>query len=123
MLYIRHLIWDNWNLAHIARHEADERLAESRQFDAYHRLTAFIMHDLKNLIAQLSLLVGNAEKHKANPEFALACLKAAHHAGARWVVLCDTNGGTLPHEVSRIVTQVCGQVPRRRDRSQKRRHI
>ena len=54
---------------HIARHEADERLAESRQFDAYHRLTAFIMHDLKNLIAQLSLLVGNAEKHKANPEF------------------------------------------------------
>jgi putative PEP-CTERM system histidine kinase len=54
---------------HIARHEADKRLSESRQFDAYHRLTAFIMHDLKNLIAQLSLLVGNAEKHKANPEF------------------------------------------------------
>ena len=54
---------------HIARHEAVERLTESRQFDAYHRLTAFIMHDIKNLIAQLSLLVGNAEKHKANPEF------------------------------------------------------
>ncbi|MCZ6559832.1 MAG: PEP-CTERM system histidine kinase PrsK [Gammaproteobacteria bacterium] len=54
---------------HIARHKADELLTESRQFDAYHRLTAFIMHDLKNLIAQLSLLVGNAEKHKANPEF------------------------------------------------------
>jgi len=54
---------------HLARHEADERLTESRQFDAYHRLTAFIMHDIKNLVAQLSLLVGNAEKHKANPEF------------------------------------------------------
>ena len=54
---------------HIARHEAVERLTESRQFDAYHRLTAFIMHDIKNLVAQLSLLVGNAEKHKANPEF------------------------------------------------------
>ncbi|MCZ6560790.1 MAG: PEP-CTERM system histidine kinase PrsK [Gammaproteobacteria bacterium] len=54
---------------HIAHHEVDERLTESRQFDAYHRLTAFIMHDIKNLIAQLSLLVGNAKKHKANPEF------------------------------------------------------
>ncbi|MCZ6453620.1 MAG: citramalate synthase [Alphaproteobacteria bacterium] len=49
--------------------------------------------------------------YKANPEFALACLKAAHHAGARWVVLCDTNGGTLPHEVSRIVAEVCDHVP------------
>ena len=37
--------------------------------------------------------------YKANPEFALACAKAAYEAGARWVVLCDTNGGTLPHEV------------------------
>ena len=33
---------------------------------------------------------------KANPDYALACLKAALHAGARWIVLCDTNGGTLP---------------------------
>jgi len=34
--------------------------------------------------------------YKANPEFAIACVKAAYEAGARWVVLCDTNGGTLP---------------------------
>jgi len=54
---------------HIARHEADRRLTESRQFEAYHRLTAFIMHDLKNLIAQLSMIVRNAEKHRHNPEF------------------------------------------------------
>ena len=37
--------------------------------------------------------------YKANPDYALACARAAHEAGARWVVLCDTNGGTLPHEV------------------------
>ena len=37
--------------------------------------------------------------YKANPDYALACAKAAYDAGARWVVLCDTNGGTLPHEV------------------------
>jgi putative PEP-CTERM system histidine kinase len=54
---------------HLAQHEADRRLAESRQFEAYHRLTAFVMHDLKNLTAQLSLLVANAERHRHNPEF------------------------------------------------------
>src|SRR5207342_1888083 len=41
--------------------------------------------------------------YKANPQFALACAKAAYDEGARWVVLCDTNGGALPHEVERIV--------------------
>ncbi|PWR00881.1 citramalate synthase [Meridianimarinicoccus roseus] len=42
----------------------------------------------------------------ANPDYALACVKAAHDAGARWVVLCDTNGGTLPVEIGRIVAEV-----------------
>jgi putative PEP-CTERM system histidine kinase len=53
----------------LAQHEADRRLAESRQFEAYNRLTAFMMHDLKNSIAQLQLIVANAGKHKTNPEF------------------------------------------------------
>lgn len=44
--------------------------------------------------------------YKANPEFALNCVKAAADAGARWVVLCDTNGGTLPAEVAQIIEQV-----------------
>lgn len=44
--------------------------------------------------------------YKANPDYALACLRAAHDAGARWVVLCDTNGGTLPDEIGRIVSEV-----------------
>ena len=48
---------------------------------------------------------------KANPDYALRCAKAAYEAGARWVVLCDTNGGTLPHEVSRIVEAVVGEIP------------
>ena len=43
---------------------------------------------------------------KANPSYALACAKAAYEAGARWVVLCDTNGGTQPSEVREIVAQV-----------------
>ncbi|MGR3696748.1 MAG: citramalate synthase [Roseovarius sp.] len=42
----------------------------------------------------------------ANPAYALGCLRAAVDAGARWVVLCDTNGGTLPAEIGRIVSEV-----------------
>jgi 2-isopropylmalate synthase len=44
--------------------------------------------------------------YKANPAYALDCLKAAHDAGARWVVLCDTNGGTLPSEIGAITAKV-----------------
>lgn len=44
--------------------------------------------------------------YKANPDYALACAKAAYGAGARWVVLCDTNGGTQPNEVRAIVSAV-----------------
>ena len=49
--------------------------------------------------------------YKANPDYALACAKAAYKAGARWVVLCDTNGGTLPHEVEEIVASVVRHIP------------
>jgi putative PEP-CTERM system histidine kinase len=54
---------------HLAQHEADRRLAESGQFEAYNRLTAFMMHDLKNSVAQLQLVVTNAVRHKQKPEF------------------------------------------------------
>ena len=49
--------------------------------------------------------------YKANPKYALSCIKAAYDQGARWIVLCDTNGGTLPHEVTQIVTEVSKVVP------------
>ena len=49
--------------------------------------------------------------YKANPAYALACAKAAYEEGARWVVLCDTNGGTLPHEVEEIVGEVVKHIP------------
>jgi 2-isopropylmalate synthase len=49
--------------------------------------------------------------YKANPAYALACAKTAYEEGARWVVLCDTNGGTLPHEVEAIVREVVKVVP------------
>jgi 2-isopropylmalate synthase len=49
--------------------------------------------------------------YKANASYALATARAAYAAGARWVVLCDTNGGTLPHEVDRIVRAVAQEIP------------
>jgi len=49
--------------------------------------------------------------YKAKPAFALAFAKAAYDEGARWVVLRDTNGGALPHEVERIVGEGCAQIP------------
>src|SRR6188474_2637127 len=49
--------------------------------------------------------------YKANPQYALSCARAAYQEGARWVVLCDTNGGTLPHEIERIVGDVVKAIP------------
>ncbi len=49
--------------------------------------------------------------YKGNRAYALEVAKTAHAAGARWVVLCDTNGGTLPHEISAIVADVIQHVP------------
>ena len=48
---------------------------------------------------------------KANPDYALACIRAAHEAGARWIVLCDTNGGTMPDDVYAIVSDVKAKLP------------
>src|SRR5438876_7475394 len=49
--------------------------------------------------------------YKANRTYALDCVKAAHAAGARWIVLCDTNGGVLPDEVERIVGEIVRLIP------------
>ena len=49
--------------------------------------------------------------YKNNKNYALDCLKQAYDEGARWVVLCDTNGGTLPNEVGEIVSNVCKVIP------------
>ena len=49
--------------------------------------------------------------YKANPDYALQCAKTAYDAGSKWVVLCDTNGGTQPHEISTIVEQVLKIIP------------
>ncbi|MGF6172218.1 citramalate synthase [Ensifer sp. 4252] len=73
--------------------------------------------NLDNIQASVAAVVGAGREamvdcehffdgYKANPAYALACAKTAFEAGARWIVLCDTNGGTQPHEVREIVSAV-----------------
>lgn len=53
----------------VSLHEANDKIAESKQFDAFNRMSAFLVHDLKNVQAQLALINTNAQKHRNNPEF------------------------------------------------------
>jgi putative PEP-CTERM system histidine kinase len=62
---------------------ASNQLIVARQFESFNRTTTFVIHDLKNLVAQLSLLLANAEKHKHNPEFQADMLDTVDNAVTR----------------------------------------
>lgn len=68
---------------HLAQMRAAEQLIVARQFESFNRTTTFVIHDLKNLVAQLSLLLANAEKHKNNPDFQADMLETVANAVAR----------------------------------------
>ena len=76
---------------------------------------SMIRDSVAHAAAQNKEVVFDAEHffdgYKANPAFALACATAALDAGAHWIVLCDTNGGTLPSEISDIVGRVIEHIP------------
>ena len=63
--------------------QAAEALLEARKFDAFHRMSAFVVHDLKNIVTQLSLMLRNAERHRANPEFQKDMLMTVDNAVER----------------------------------------
>ena len=87
----------------IAQQEADRKLTESRQFEAYNRLTAFMMHDLKNSAAQLRLIVDNYERHKRNPEFIDDAIGTIGNAVERMTRLIDQlRGSTAPERLARV---------------------
>ena len=76
---------------------------------------AMIADSVAHAIAGGKEVVFDAEHffdgYKSDSDYALQCLDAAQEAGARWIVLCDTNGGTLPHDVERMVGEVTARVP------------
>jgi 2-isopropylmalate synthase len=92
-------------------------VGKTHDFHVTAALGITLEENLENIAASIAHLVAQGREalfdaehffdgYKANPDYALACLKAAHAAGARWIVLCDTNGGTLPEEIARIVRAV-----------------
>jgi putative PEP-CTERM system histidine kinase len=62
---------------------AADELAENAQFSAFNRMSAFVVHDLKNVLAQIDLILCNAEQHKDNPEFIEDTFETLHHTKAR----------------------------------------
>src|SRR4029078_6728346 len=55
--------------SYLGQLRATEALLEARKFEAFNRMSAFVVHDLKNLVAQVSVMLRNAERHSENPEF------------------------------------------------------
>lgn len=67
----------------LTRMQATEALLEVRKFDAFNKMSAFVVHDLKNIVTQLSLMLKNAERHSDNPEFQKDMLMTVNHAVER----------------------------------------
>ena len=92
-------------------------VGKSHDFHVETALGITLAENTENLSASFAHLVANGREalfdaehffdgYKSNPAYALEAVHAAYDAGARWIALCDTNGGTLPHEVSAIVGAV-----------------
>jgi putative PEP-CTERM system histidine kinase len=80
---------------HLAQMQANNALVVARQFESFNRTTTFVIHDLKNLVAQLSLLLSNAARHKHNPEFQEDMLATVESSVARMnKVLIQLRGAT-----------------------------
>lgn len=82
------LNWENYDLlkivsqqacSYVDQNESQEKLGTAKQFEAVNKASAFLVHDIKTIIAQLSLLVTNAEKHKSNPAFVDDMIRTTSH--------------------------------------------
>ena len=84
---------------YLAVRQAVEKLVQARQFDSFNRMSAFVVHDLKNLVAQLSLLLKNAARHRDNPEFQQDMLETVENVlGRMQGLLMQLRAGTTPIE-------------------------
>ncbi len=90
--------------SYLGQLQATEALLEARKFDAFNRMSAFVVHDLKNLVAQLSLMLRNAERHHGNPEFEQDMLTTVEHVVERMNrLMLQLRAGTTPVENARPV--------------------
>jgi putative PEP-CTERM system histidine kinase len=83
---------------------AAEALLEARKFDAFNRMSAFVVHDLKNLVAQLSLMLRNAERHRDNPDFQRDMLSTVQNVVEHMnKLLLQLRAGTTPVDSPSLV--------------------
>jgi hypothetical protein len=101
--------------SYLAQRRATEALLEAQKFDAFNRMSAFVVHDLKNLVAQLTLLLRNAERHRHNPEFQRDALETVDHVTQRMnALMMQLRAGTTPVErpmpvdLAALVRAQCG---------------
>ncbi len=81
----------------LAQVQATEALLDARKFEAFNRMSAFVVHDLKNIVTQLSLMVHNAERHADNPEFQRDMLETVNHSVDRMKqLMMQLREGTTP---------------------------
>ncbi len=123
------LNWENFDLVRVvarqtcnllAQADAQSRLSRAMQFEAVSKASAFMVHDLKTLIAQLSLLVKNAHKHRDNPEFINDMIHTTDHAAKKMSNLvdhirkpADADAQTQPVDLYEMVTQLASHYSRR----------
>ncbi|MFM2447147.1 MAG: hypothetical protein RI936_1594 [Pseudomonadota bacterium] len=105
--------WEVWDLlktagsqaaSYLALYQATDALLEARKFDAFNRMSAFVVHDLKNLIAQMQLMLRNAERHAANPDFQRDMLRTVEHVVGRMnLLMMQLRSGDRPIDSPRPV--------------------
>lgn len=106
--------------SHLAQQEAVQALTRARQFESFNRLSAYVIHDLKNLIAQLSLVVSNARRHGHNPEFLRDAIATVDNAVARMNRLMqqlrrgDLSGRIEPIAADRVVASAVAEFAERK---------
>ena len=97
--------------SYLAQQDAANALMVARQFESFNRMSTFVVHDLKNLVAQLSLLIPNAEKHRNNPEFQRDMLDTVNHSVHKMKLLLqklsrnDAPERPLPLAIDKLVRQ------------------
>ncbi len=98
--------------SYLAQEDAANALMVARQFESFNRMSTFVVHDLKNLVSQLSLLIPNAEKHRNNPEFQRDMLDTVNHSVQKMKLLLQKLGRSDAPEqpVGLVIDQVVRQA-------------
>ncbi len=98
--------------SYLAQQESTSALIIARQFESFNRMSTFIVHDLKNLVSQLSLLLSNAEKHRNNPEFQKDMLDTLDYSVQKMKLLLHklSRGSSIEHPAPLFIDKLLQQT-------------